>query len=279
MDISRQLTEYQVEYNVLQEEITSQNYHLENLKKAKEENSQLAQQLVNAQNQIQEFERSRLTQQKQMQVFQSQIQSLEVTIDVLGHFILDLADTRHDIEYPGEILQIIQQLSQVDQRKKPKNFEKKLIYKSKSVNSNLGFPLRVLEELNEGIEKDSILAPAKESSIKFFDRTYEKSRQKNNLINFDESEEDLKIPPPKKIDLVNEEENVKDGIPPRYENILLSPTEEEYKGEMHPLSTIGDVNFRFDGTTQLKTLRAVHTRSSASPLRTETTDYDTTGRS
>lgn len=45
MDIKKQLSEYQVEYNVLQEEITTSNHHLESLKKEKESNRHLETQL------------------------------------------------------------------------------------------------------------------------------------------------------------------------------------------------------------------------------------------
>lgn len=45
MDIKKQLSEYQVEYNVLQEEISTSNHHLESLKKEKESNRHLENQL------------------------------------------------------------------------------------------------------------------------------------------------------------------------------------------------------------------------------------------
>lgn len=45
MDIRKQLSEYHVEYNVLQEEITTTNHHLENLNREKEANHHLETQL------------------------------------------------------------------------------------------------------------------------------------------------------------------------------------------------------------------------------------------
>ena len=45
MNIHNKLTEYHVEYNVLQEEITTQNHHIETLNRAKENNLHLEQQL------------------------------------------------------------------------------------------------------------------------------------------------------------------------------------------------------------------------------------------
>lgn len=45
MDIRKQLSEYQVEYNVLQEEISTTNHHLETLKRTRMNNKHLEQQL------------------------------------------------------------------------------------------------------------------------------------------------------------------------------------------------------------------------------------------
>ena len=45
LDIKKQLMEYNVEYNVLQEEISSTNHHLDMLKQEKSKNTHLEQQL------------------------------------------------------------------------------------------------------------------------------------------------------------------------------------------------------------------------------------------
>ena len=45
MDINKQLIEYNVEYNVLQEEISTTNHHLEMLNREKSQNQHLEQQL------------------------------------------------------------------------------------------------------------------------------------------------------------------------------------------------------------------------------------------
>ena len=45
MDIRKQLCEYQVEYNVLQEEIITSNHHLETLQRVKDTNQNLINQL------------------------------------------------------------------------------------------------------------------------------------------------------------------------------------------------------------------------------------------
>lgn len=45
MDIRKQLSEYHVEYNVLQEEISTTNHHLETLNREKQNNDHLETQL------------------------------------------------------------------------------------------------------------------------------------------------------------------------------------------------------------------------------------------
>lgn len=45
MDIRKQLSEYQVEYNVLQEEISTTKYHLDSLKREQANNNHLVNQL------------------------------------------------------------------------------------------------------------------------------------------------------------------------------------------------------------------------------------------
>lgn len=45
MDIKKQMSEYQVEYNVLQEEISTSNHHLDSLNREKETNHHLVTQL------------------------------------------------------------------------------------------------------------------------------------------------------------------------------------------------------------------------------------------
>uniref|UniRef100_A0A1I8MSH7 Rab-GAP TBC domain-containing protein n=1 Tax=Musca domestica TaxID=7370 RepID=A0A1I8MSH7_MUSDO len=175
LDINKQLMEYNVEYNVLQEEITSTNHHLEMLNQEKSRNSHLEQQLQFAQSSIVQLEKTRSSQQSQITNLQSQVQTLELTIQTLGRYVSHLAERNIDLEIPQEVRRILQQLDDLEkqQRRRPLFTERK-IGKSVSVNSHLGFPLKVLEELNEKEEHGS---PQKTKKTPYFENTYEQLRQ------------------------------------------------------------------------------------------------------
>ncbi|XP_055375031.1 TBC1 domain family member 4 isoform X2 [Condylostylus longicornis] len=178
MEISKSLTEYQVEYNVLQEEIQSSNHHLDMLKKEKENNHHLETQLQFAQSSIAQLEKTRASQQSQITSLQSQVQSLELTIQTLGRYVAQLVERNSDLDLPSDIRRIIQQLDDIEkQRRKPIFIERK-IGKSVSMNSNLGYPLKVLEELNES---DTIQSSPIKKKPSFFGNTYEHIRQQQKL--------------------------------------------------------------------------------------------------
>lgn len=192
--------EYNVEYNVLQEEITTTNHHLEMLNQEKSKNSHLEQQLQVrftflhycflpllqyfllqfAQSSIAQLERTRSSQQSQITTLQSQVQSLELTIQTLGRYVAHLAERHIDLEIPQEIRRVLQQLDDLERQRRKPIFAERKIGKSVSVNSHLGFPLKVLEELNEKEEHGS---PQKTKKTPFFENTYEQLRQQRNQRN------------------------------------------------------------------------------------------------
>lgn len=202
MDVSKQLTEYNVEYNVLQEEISTANHHLEMLNREKTRNMHLEQQLqvsplLNnskdiffsiklisnspifltqfAQSSIAQLEKTRSSQQTQITSLQTQVQSLELTIQTLGHFVAQLAEQNVELELPGDVRRILQQLDDLERQRRRPHFTERKIGKSVSVNSHLGFPLKVLEELNEREEHGS--PQKKKEKTPFFEHTYEQLRQ------------------------------------------------------------------------------------------------------
>lgn len=187
MDISRSLLEYQVEYNVLQEEITSQNIHLETLNRAKGENRQLETQLQIAQSSIAQLEKTRFTQQNQIQSLQSQVQSLEVTVETIGQFINRLIDTRHDLEFPGDIRRIAAQIQNADQRKRAQ-FQERKISKSLSMTSHLGSMLKVLEEGNEAEGSPKMKNKMAANKSPFFENTFEQIRHQKSVMRLNTTE-------------------------------------------------------------------------------------------
>lgn len=107
-----------------------------------------------------------------------QVQSFETTVETLGQFMLQLVERNGDIDVPGDVRRILQQVGNLEsQRKKPIFVERK-IGKSMSVNSQLGFPLKVLEELNENNDHSS----AGKSKSVFFENTYQQLRKQNNRL-------------------------------------------------------------------------------------------------
>uniref|UniRef100_A0A1I8PT26 Rab-GAP TBC domain-containing protein n=1 Tax=Stomoxys calcitrans TaxID=35570 RepID=A0A1I8PT26_STOCA len=174
LDINKQLMEYNVEYNVLQEEITSTNHHLDMLNQEKSRNQHLEQQLQFAQSSIVQLEKTRSSQQSQITNLQSQVQSLELTIQTLGRFVGHLVERNADLEIPQEVRRVLQQLDDLDRQRRRPLFTERKIGKSISVNSHLGFPLKVLEELNEKEEHGS---PQKTKKTPYFEKSYEQLRQ------------------------------------------------------------------------------------------------------
>ncbi|XP_037942464.1 TBC1 domain family member 1 isoform X2 [Teleopsis dalmanni] len=179
LDISKQLAEYNVEYNVLQEEISTTNHHLEMLNREKSQNQHLEQQLQFAQSSIAQLEKTRSSQQAQITSLQSQVQSLELTIQNLGRFVGQLAESNIELDLPGDVRRILQQLDDLERQRKKPLFTERKIGKSVSVNSHLGFPLKVLEELNEKDEHGS--PQKKKEKTPFFENTYEHLRQQRSL--------------------------------------------------------------------------------------------------
>lgn len=242
-----------------------------------------------------QLEKTRLTQQAQIHALQSQVQSLEVTVQTLGQFVSNLADRNHTIDLPGEIRRICQQVEiQARSRKAPVFVDRK-IGKSVSVNSQLGFPLKVLEEMNE-CSGDSTSPKGK---TPFFENTYQMIRQQqqtrpNRLVDLTPTlvhptilspSSEMRLPEyvEKAIQSMSSPKQSDSGIatpvsPPSSVSLsppslrLLqppqgvlsatmpeSPTSVDYINVMHPLGNCEDVNFSFNGTTtQLKSFRPTH---------------------
>ncbi|KAG4077312.1 hypothetical protein HA402_009713 [Bradysia odoriphaga] len=271
MDIRKQLSEYQVEYNVLQEEITTTNHHLESLNREKENNHHLETQLQFAQSSIAQLEKTRSSQQNQIQALQTQVQSLEVTVEALGQYLSQLVDKNHEIEMPGDVRRIVQHIQSTEPNRKKPIFVERKIGKSMSVNSQLGFPLKVLEELNENQDKDPA-SPIKSNKTPFFENTYQQIRQQSRMrpTRLDPSDT-IKLPEHIEKAIENLSKSPKDmdsGIsmspmtpmsPPSQALVIDEQVEDtDPTPPMHPFSNCEDVNFTFNGTTQLKSIRSHH---------------------
>lgn len=246
------------------------------------------------------MEKSRTSQQSQIHALQSQVQSLETTVETLGQFLLQLFETNHDIDMPGDVRRIVQQIGNLDQQRKKPVFVERKIGKSMSVNSNLGFPLKVLEELSETVERDNGGLPSpSRSKSQFFENTYQQLRKQtrmrpSQLESKDEHQSNgngFSDPPANGLNgqphtsgsngngashdekiLRTSQDQLDSGIATPQspvkgsnglmESLSVGEADASVPPALHPFGNCEDVNFKFNGTTQLKSLRPIHLRSS-----------------
>ncbi|CAH1987487.1 unnamed protein product [Acanthoscelides obtectus] len=122
-DIAKQLNEYKVEYQVLQEEMTSVQPQMEALQKLEvqnrtltEQNKSLLNQLESSLTNVQRLEKTRVLQQSQLNRLEMQNRALNVTIATLGNFMNSLVEQKLDIEIPDDVRRILSQISLTERR-------------------------------------------------------------------------------------------------------------------------------------------------------------------
>lgn len=157
-----------------------------------------------AESSIVQLERTRSSQQSQIQSLQMQVQSLETTVETLGQFMLQLIERNGEIEesMPGDVQRILQQVGNLNAHRKKSIFVERKIGKSMSMNSQLGFPLRILEELesnnnnNNNDDNKSNNNNNNKPKSTFFENTYNQLRKQStrNRPDFFETK-DENVPP------------------------------------------------------------------------------------
>ncbi|XP_014210868.1 TBC1 domain family member 4 isoform X2 [Copidosoma floridanum] len=158
MEMAKQLNEYRVEYQVLQEEMISVKPQIENMEKLEllnkqlvSQNTHLNEQLEIAMANLERLETTRTHHQANLHRLESQNRSLEVTISTMGSFIQQLIDSKTDIEIPGDVRRIVAQLSSVEKRRS---------------NSNLrSLPGRVIEDNNNKYDMKKSNSAGKDSRL------------------------------------------------------------------------------------------------------------------
>ncbi|XP_028135973.1 TBC1 domain family member 1 isoform X2 [Diabrotica virgifera virgifera] len=115
---TKQLNEYKVEYQVLQEELTLVQPQVEAFQKLEahtkiltEQNKALMQQLELSLSNVQRLEKTRVLQQSQINKLEMQNRALDVTIGSLGNFVQSLIEQKLDLEIPDDVQRILSQLS------------------------------------------------------------------------------------------------------------------------------------------------------------------------
>nr|XP_050860467.1 TBC1 domain family member 1 isoform X1 [Vespula vulgaris] len=338
MEVSKQLNEYRVEYQVLQEEMLSVKPQIESLEKFKSVNkqlmkqvSQLNEQLEITMNNLQRLEMARSMQQTVVNKLESQNRSLEVTVATLGTFIQHLTETRDDLDLPGEIRRIVSQINIVDKRRNMSKIYPLKILEDNSkqglIKSNSGgrdsqnflrnsnvidppYPLKsTLSQPN--------LATKLERVSSFFSNSHNHiQKQRAQLAalrneytdqNIRSNNNDENDPKTVNIDIqitdamTSQDDNVEQSdnhlkiqsinleksisLPLSNAKLKLKPSKSAYElgsvkivptskievtnedsltnltGTVHPLDTCSDVNFRYGGTTKLKSIKPVRLSS------------------
>ncbi|XP_057670519.1 TBC1 domain family member 1 isoform X1 [Diorhabda carinulata] len=262
---TKQLNEYKVEYQVLQEEMNSSKPQVEIINKLESENKKLNEQNKNLTRQmelslsnVQRLEKTRTLQQAQLNKLEMQNRALDVTVSTLGWFVNSLIEQKVDLDIPDDVQRIISQLSftervknEVKQNNLLRMFQKspeKVMTKSQSLNK-INLPTSILEENRSRTNSFSSKKDSTEKVSKFFSDSH------NNILQ-------QKIHP--KIDVTLENKP--------------SPTNSEDSGiitpgsgpvspkstETHPLSNC-DVTFTFNGTRELKSIKNIKNLRHISP--------------
>lgn len=179
MEMGKQLNEYRVEYQVLQEEMLSVKPQIENMEKLELLNKQLTQQNSHLNEQFEvlieltkqtyirphnwssvyfqiamanlhRMETTRAHHQSTVHRLESQNRSLEVTITTMGSFIQQLIESKADIEIPGDVRRIVSQLSLAEKRR----------------NNNLrSFQNRIVEDNNNKYEMKKSNSAGKDARL------------------------------------------------------------------------------------------------------------------
>ncbi|KAK4878197.1 hypothetical protein RN001_010703 [Aquatica leii] len=123
-DIAKQLNEYQVEYQVLQEELSSVQPQVEAVHKMEnqikvltEQNKALMAQLELSLSNVQRVEKNRTLQQSTINRLEMQNRGLEVTISTLGTFINSVIEQKIDVEIPDDVRRILSQITFSERQK------------------------------------------------------------------------------------------------------------------------------------------------------------------
>ncbi|XP_031840670.1 PTB_TBC1D1_like and TBC domain-containing protein plx isoform X2 [Nomia melanderi] len=330
-EITKQLNEYRVEYQVLQEEMVSVKSQIENMEKMEHVNKQLTQEITHLNEQLEmtvsnlhRLETARSMQQSTLHKLEAQNRRLEVTVTTLGDFVQQLSDTRPDIEFPGEIRRIIAQLSLAEKRRNVpgRSYPLKVIednnrfgmIKSNSTgreshnylkNNNVveaPYPLKStlsqpnlatkLEKVSSffynshnHIQKQRAQLAALRSEypieqpvrndendpktvnidIQITDTvnsSNEQIAQNDNNLKIEEAnlEKSISLPLNSKMKLKSSKSAYELGSVKKVPTTKLEDTTDvdvvNLAGTMHPLDTCSDVNFKYGGTTKLKSIKS-----------------------
>ncbi|KAG5877735.1 hypothetical protein JTB14_000713 [Gonioctena quinquepunctata] len=293
-DFVKQLNEYKVEYQVLQEEMTSVQPHVETLHKLEaqnkvlyDQNKLLMRQLETTVANVHRLEKTRALQQSQLNRLEMQNRGLNVTIATLGDFINSLVEQNVDVEIPEDVQRILAQLSACDRRQNDNKPQQNnlmrmfwrspdnILVKSQSVGKiNLPDNLNQNEPQNGQFRQKTLPSNLTERTSKFFSNSHnnilqQKLNTQNNIRNnakIDITIQEFENEANSNTIINQNPVNLPFSTGDEYENSKVSPSNSEDSGvvtpvsptfpDNHPLSNC-DVPFTYEGTRELKTIKNI----------------------
>lgn len=226
-----------------------------------EQNKALMAQLELALSNVQRLEKTRTLQQSTINKLEMQNRTYEVTIATLGSFINNLMDERKDIEMPGEVRRIISQITVSEKRKNQNNLMKMF----STENSRCSPEKLMVKSLSTG----KITLPNPEGMVRSNSLNTQGQTPTQKVSNFfSSSHSDIlqkrqsmqNVLSNAKIDIKIQEFDLNDksislplegkASPDSGIGTPMSPK------EAHPLSNC-DVNFTYNGTRELKTIKSI----------------------
>lgn len=270
-DVSKQLNEYKVEYQVIQEEMISVQPQMEALHRFEaenkvllEQNKALTAQLELALSNVQRLEKTRTLQQASINKLEMQNRAFEVTIATLGSFVNDLIDRKVDVEIPGDVRRIISQITISERRKSDTKNNLMKVFNSTSpekamVKSLSTGKIALGNSSDQNVPRSNSLNTQQQQTQKvsqFFSNTH------NSILQKQLSQQNILLNSNAKIDI-----KIQDFEPdtsPTHSIDSGVGTPSSPKG-VHPLSNC-DVNFTFNGTRELKNIKSLkHLSRNSSP--------------
>ncbi|CAH0549568.1 unnamed protein product [Brassicogethes aeneus] len=274
-DIRKQLEEYKVEYQVLQEERCSVQPHVEALHKLegqnrilRDQNKVLLSKLEMALGNVQRLEKQRVIQQSAINRLEMQNRGLDVTIATLGNFINGLVEDRVYVDIPSDVRRILTQISFSERRKaeKTNNNLLKMFQGDKQMVKSLSAGKITLPNIpGEAMTRSNSLTnkgvPIPEDDLAKQTKTSPKVSQFFSDSHNSILQQKLHVKSGSKIDITVEDfekENNKKNLPLKNESVdsgIGTPVSPR-SGDSHPLIN-SDVSFTYGGTRELKNIKTL----------------------
>lgn len=272
-DIHKQLEEYKVEYQVIQEEMISVQPQMETLQRLEvqnktlsEQNKALTAQLEIALSNVQRLEKTRTLQQSTINKLEMQNRTYEVTIATLGSFVNSLIEQKVDVEIPGDVRRIISQITISERRRSSDARNNTNLIKMVGALNRTTPERAMVKSLSTG----RITTPATNENVlrsNSLNTTIEQQQQQpqqkvsnffsnthTSILKKQLSQQSLLLNSNAKIDI--KIQDCETSPTHSIDSGVGTPSSPNKDVVVHPLSNCGDVNFTYNGTRELKTIKS-----------------------